>query len=115
MLQLNGKTVKAPSSFQVILSDLDADSTRNLNGELIRDRIGVKRKIEVEWSTLSPAECSAILSAVQDVFFPVTYPDPLSGKMDTRTMYVGDRTAPMLHYWGGVPRWESLKMNFIEK
>lgn len=115
MININGSEIKTPKSFQVTVSDIDGESNRNAQGELLRDRVAVKRKLECEWPPLNAADCSTLLKAVQDVFFDVTYPDPLEGKNITKTFYVGDRTAPVLLIKDGQVYWQSLKMNFIEQ
>ena len=114
MLSINGVAIATPKVFEVAVSDLDGESNRNANGELIRDRIAVKRKINLEWGPLTQAEIQTLLNAVSSVFFTVTFPDPMSGVI-TKTMYVGDRTAPAYQYVNGEVKWQGLKMNFIEK
>lgn len=114
MLSINGVAIATPKVFEVAVSDLDGESNRNANGELIRDRIAVKRKINLEWCPLTQAEIQTLLNAVSSVFFTVTFPDPMSG-MITKTMYVGDRTAPAYQYVNDEVKWQGLKMNFIEK
>ena len=81
---------------------------------MIRDRIAVKRKINLEWAPLSQSEISTLLTAVSGVFFTVTFPDPQDGLI-TKTMYVGDRTSPAYQFKNGEVKWSGLKMNFIEK
>lgn len=114
MLKVNGVVITTPSSLSVEISDLDGESNRNANGMLVRDRIAVKRKLNLEWKQLSQSEMSTLLRAVSNVFFTVTYIDPIEGEI-TKTMYVGDRSAPMYQCINGVAKWSSLKMNFIEK
>ncbi len=114
MLSINGVAIATPKVFEVAVSDLDGESNRNANGELIRDRIAVKRKINLEWGPLNQTEIQTLLNAVSSVFFTVTFPDPMSGVI-TKTMYVGDRTAPAYQYINGEVKWQGLKMNFIEK
>ena len=116
MLSINGGAIASPKSLEVTISDLDGESNRNANGELIRDRIGVKRKIALEWPPLTQSEISALLTAVSGVFFTVTFPDPQQGVV-TKTMYVGDITAPANVYDTKTKqfKWQGLKMNFIEK
>ena len=116
MLSINGVEIATPKSFEVAISDLDGESNRNANGEMIRDRIGVKRKITLEWPPLTQSEMSTLLTAVSGVFFTVTFPDPQQGVV-TKTMYVGDRTAPAYFYDTRIKqvKWSGLKMNFIEK
>ena len=114
MLSINGVAIATPKTFEATVSDLDGESNRNANGELIRDRIAVKRKLNLEWGPLSQSEIQTLLNAVSSVFFTVTFPDPQSGVI-TKTMYVGDRTAPAYQYIDGEVKWQGLKMNFIEK
>ena len=114
MITINGTSIKHPKSFSVDISDLDGESYRNAAGELIRDRIAVKRKLNCEWGPLSQAEISTILTTVTDVFFTVSYPDPITGTTSA-TFYVGDRSVPMYRNINGVILWEGLKMNFVQK
>lgn len=114
MIKINGVAIATPKTYEVTVSDLDGNSDRNANGQLIRDRIAVKRKINLEWAPLTQAESSELLNAVSDVFFTVEFPDPQLG-MISKTMYVGDRTTPAYSYVDGVIKWSGLKMNFIER
>lgn len=116
MIVVNGTEVAVPKSYKVTVSDIDGESNRNANGELVRDRIAVKRKLEMEWGPLDDSEISVLLKAVKDTFFEVTFPDPQEGIL-TKTMYVGDRSAPAYIYNKKTKqtKWEGLNMNFIEK
>ena len=114
MIKVNGVDIATPKVFEVSISDLDGESNRNANGDLIRDRIAVKRKINLEWQPLSQSEMQTLLNAVSSVFFTVNFPDPQLGLI-TKTMYVGDRTAPAYQYVNGELKWSGLKMNFIEQ
>lgn len=116
MIRINGVDIATPKSYEATVSDLDGESNRNANGELIRDRIAVKRKLNLEWGPLSQSEISTLFKAVSSVFFTVTFPDPELG-MTTKTMYVGDRTAPAYFFNKKTQeaKWSGLKMNFIEK
>lgn len=112
-LIINGVTVVAPKTFQVNLVDLDSENTsRNANGILIRDRIRQMRKLECEWGILTSTEISAILQAVNPTGVSVTYPDPYTGGNQTRTFYVGDRSAPAFDWNSG--KWQGLKMDLTE-
>lgn len=115
MLVINGVEIATPKTFQVDINDIDGETNRNAKGEMLRDRIAVKRKLNCEWPPLSEEECSELLKSVKDIFFQVTYPDPMEGRMLTKTFYVGDRSIPALSYIDGEMRWNGLKMNFIEK
>lgn len=113
-LIINGVSVVSPKSFQVGVQDIDGETGRNANGDMVRDRITTKRKLEIEWGMLTQSECSVILNAVSAVFFTVSYPDPISGQ-STRTFYVGDRTAPAYSFTNKFKPWSGLKFNLIER
>lgn len=116
MIKINGVAIATPKTFEVTVSDLDGESERNANGQLIRDRIAVKRKINLEWPPLTQNESSKLLNAVSDVFFVVEFPDPQLGII-SKTMYVGDRSVPAYFYDEKTKevKWQDLKMNFIER
>lgn len=114
MLILNGVVVPTPKSMSISINDIDAETGRNANGTIVRDRVAVKRKIECEWGMLTQEEMQTLLNAVTPVFFSVKYIDPQIGET-TKTMYVGDRTAPVYNFNSKFKLWSSLKMNFIEK
>lgn len=114
MIKINGVAIATPKIYEATVSDLDGESNRNAAGQLIRDRIAVKRKLNLEWGPLSQSEIAPILNAVSGVFFTVTFPDPQLGII-TKTMYVGDRTAPSYQYINEEVKWSGLKLNLIEK
>lgn len=116
MISINGVVIATPKSFQVDILDIDGETNRNSNGDIVRDRIATKRKIECEWPPLTQPEMSKLLKAVSGIFFTVTFPDPQLG-MITKTMYVGDRSAPAYCYDTKTKEvmWSGLKMNFIER
>lgn len=115
MYKVNGVAMPTPKSFTVNISDLDGESNRNANGDLIRDRIATKRKLEIEYPPLDPSDISLILKAISPVFISVEYPDPQEGRFITKTMYAGDKSSPMYSIINGQPKWSGLKFNLIEK
>lgn len=60
-LIINGVAVKPPKSFQVGIQDIDGETGRNANGDMVRDRITVKRKLDCEWGMLTQGEMSQLL------------------------------------------------------
>lgn len=115
MYRVNGVMMPDTKSFTVNIADLDGKSDRNADGELIRDRIGTKRKLEIEYPPLDPYEISLILKAISPVFVEVEFPDPQEGRFITKTMYAGDKSSPMFCIKDGKPKWSGLKFNLIEK
>lgn len=115
ILKINGVAIPDPSKFSVDIMDIDDETTRNAKGDLIRNRIAVKRKLNCQWGPCGNAEMSMILKAVRNPFFIVEYPDPMEGTRLTKTFYVGDRQMPVYSVIDGVVQWEGLSMNFIER
>ena len=115
MLVINGVEIATPKTFQVDINDIDGETNRNAKGEMLRDRIATKRKLNCEWPPLNEYVCSELLKSVKDIFFQVTYPHPMEGRMLGKTFYVGDRNVPALAIVNGEVIWKGVKMNFIEK
>jgi len=91
MLEINGVVMPAPLPYTVNMQDLDGSSGRAADGGMIRDRIGTKRSINLEWANVTNSEAALILSAVSPIFFTAIYDDPLEGENTVKTFYVGDR------------------------
>lgn len=115
-LTIGGVAQKTPKKFKVAIQDIDGETARNARGELLRDRVATKRKLDLEFPALTQTEISTLLNAVSSVFFSVTYQDPILG-MTTKTFYVGDRTTPMMRFGNGTTdlMWEGVSFNLIEK
>lgn len=115
---INGVPVPVnPSKFTAKVMDLDnaETTTRTADGTLRRDRIATKRAIEVEWPPLKWDDLSTILSAMSGEFFEFTYPDPMSGQIETRTVYAGDRSTPIAIIKNGVVLWDGLQVTLTEQ
>lgn len=115
MFKVNGVVMPTPKQFKVNISDLDGDTNRNANGDLFRDRIATKRKIEIEYPPLTPSDISKVLKAIAPVFVTVEFPDPQEGTTLTKQMYAGDKSAPVYSCTNGVVKWEGLTFNLIER
>lgn len=106
-----------PAQMQVEILDLDdaESTTRTADGTLNRDRVAVKRQVEMTFSALTMAQISALLKQMNAVFFDFTFPDPLAGSYITRTMYVGNRPASIPFERDGETYWDGLKITLTEK
>ena len=116
LLTIGITEIKTPSEMQVDIGDIDGESIRNAKGDLLRDRISVKRKVSCKFPPMTQMEMSILLNEVTSVFFSMTYQDPILG-MTTKTFYVGDRSSPIYRYGSGGTEilWEGLSMEFIEQ
>jgi len=118
LLKINGEEIASyPSKFTVSVMDLDdaETTTRTADGTLSRDRIATKRQIEMGWPALTWEKLSAVLTAMQDEFFEFYYPDPMTGQYETKTMYVGNRQAPVAIEKNGVIWWNELQLTLTEQ
>lgn len=116
--KINGTQVPVtPKSLVITSMDIDSEEAtkRTANGTLIRDRITTKRKIEIEWGLLKWSEVSTILNLVKDIFFDVTYPDPMTGQYETKTFYCANRPAGAVIEKDNTIYWADIKLSLIEK
>lgn len=119
MIKINGVDLPTtPSSLRVLSMDLDSaeGSGRTADGQGYRDRIraGV-RKLELAFGILSWSEVSTIYQLMENEYFEVTYPDPYSGKFETKVFNVGDRDAAFAVSRGNDICWAGLKYNLVER
>ena len=116
LISINGASVPSPDTYEVTISDLDASANRSGNGTLFRDRIAVKRTINMGWTQLTAAELSQILTAVSPVFFAVTYLDPQLNALSAGTFYVSDRTqAVAIKQSDGSYKWGNVSFSLVER
>lgn len=118
LIAINGiELVKYPNKFSVKVMDLDdgETTTRTADGRLTRDRITVKRQIEMAWPPLQWEVLSELMQAMQDEFVQITYPDPMTGQQETKSFYAGDRTAPVALERNGVMWWQGLEVTLTEE
>lgn len=113
-MKINGVKIKTPQEMQVTINDIDGETTRNARGDMVRDRIAVKRKISLKFPPLTDGEIQTILRATADEFFNVEYIDPLEGQT-AKTFYVSDRTAPIYSRHKNFRYWKDLSFNLIER
>lgn len=117
LLKVNGADMPAPLTIQPSILDLDSEegTGRNQAGDAFRDRIAVKRTLEVSWGPLTKTEMSLLLKAISPQTFELTYPDPQEGDFKTITAKSGDRTVPLLVDLGNDDwMWGSFSVKFTE-
>lgn len=115
---LDGNYLPEPAHGGAIFSVQDVDSAetgRNQNGEMIRERVAIKIKWQLTFPPLNRAKCSALLNALSGVTFEFSYPDPYKATgLTTKTCYVGDRTTPIYSTASGMPMWENMSFSIVE-
>jgi len=89
-----GDTKFYPASVTWGEQDVSApEAGRTLDAVMHKMLVARKVKLTVSWQNVDEYEAKKILNAVRQETFNVTYHDPLTMKMTTKTMYVGDRSA----------------------
>ena len=117
VLTVSGIALPTPDTVKYSLQDLSSQggSGRTQSGIMYKDKVAQKRKLECEWSHLSPAEGRLLLSTVnQTIMMSVQYFDPLSQEYETRTFYVGDRSVDFISLKSG-QEYCNISFNFIEQ
>jgi len=116
VLMVNGAAMPTPAAMKINIFDVSSTADRNASGNVVIDRVGTKRKLELRWAHLEPDQLQALLAAVNaQVFFTAEYPDPQTGGMRAMTCYCGDRAVGVLRMEGGRPVWTDVEMNWIER
>lgn len=117
-LAINGYELPPPKRGVSVIVTTVVNSGRDANGAVVGQRVGRDQyKIDgLEWPWLSAAQWKAILNAMSNFFFDVTFQDPVSGAPKTVQMYCGDRQGEP--YWvddAGHPTWyRDCKVNLID-
>ena len=111
------RVAKSPKTFSVTTMDLDnGESTvRTADGTLTRDRIAVKKQLEITFPTMNASQMSSVLNSMSGVFFPVTYPDPQAGGNVTKTFYAGNRSSPAALKKNDILYWGEMSVTLIER
>ena len=115
---ISGSNVVTPKELSVSIQTLDSGSGgRNANGDMVRDILGRKTKLDVKWGPLEISEVSLILRLIDSAFFTVRYFDPQEAGLITKTFYCGDRVVPV-YSWNekfSKMMWQGLSVSLIEK
>ena len=98
------------------LYDVSAsDSGRTQDTIMHKNRVGRKRKLNLSWSSPTPAEAKEILTAFAPEYFNVSYFDPLVGAEVTKNFYCGDQSAPVKIWSVGNKLYENISLDVIER
>ncbi len=113
MFAVNGSYLPDPSALTWGLQDVSApDAGRDESSTMHKMRVAQKRTYQVEWKMTNPLETAQILTAVNPETFTVTAWDAMDGQYETRTYYVGDRSAPFQQWHSGVDGQLFTKISF---
>ncbi len=99
-------------------SDIDAgeDVTRTMTGELRRNRVATKVRLDVTCRPLKSGEANLILNLILPVFVRVRYYDPQDGRVVEKEMYANNNPASFAVIGkDGTEWWDGIEFPLIEK
>ena len=103
----------SPSKYELQSIYIDADSERNASGNLIRNVVNKKYKIQLEFPPMKATKMKALLSLLDNTSMTVEYYDQKSDTYRTGTFYAGDLiTSPLFKKDEIV--YDGFKINLIE-
>lgn len=114
--KIGEKTIKAPSEITVSSEILDKEE-RTVDGTMVVDIIGVKRKADVSWEYLSKEDMAILADACRhDKFTTVSFHDGATGQLISMKARAEGLTY-MPHYdWAKSKlMWKSVTVSFKEK
>ena len=114
--RVNGIAIKAPTEITISPENLDK-AERTMDGTMVVDVIGTKRKIDVNWEYLSKEDMTTLANATKNSAFTiVTFHDKLTGALITMTAR-GEGLTYSPHYnWSkGTLLWKSVAITFKER
>ena len=116
MIMVDGVKMPCPSSFSWGLQDVSASESGRTDDTIMhKNRVAQKRKISLGWNAKDWKVTSKILKAFNPEYIQVRYPDMMSGNYETRTFYVGNRSAPVKCWWVGNQLIEQVSFDIIER
>ena len=114
LVEINGVALPIPSSYSVGVMDI-TNAERNALGTMLIERIAQKNKISLAWSYLSGDGMATVLTRVDPITFNVKYLNPKTNSNTTGSFYCGDRNAGMIDFLDGVPRYNDVSFELIER
>lgn len=108
----------APGGVKWTRADVDgAAAGRMLDASMTRDRIAIKRRLDITCRALTFSEMSVVLSLIEPEFVSVTYTDPTAGSVVNRTFYSNNFSLTLSTFkWpDGTEMWTGLSFPLIEK
>lgn len=111
----DGVQIKDPTEYSVNLATTSTASSGRTQKLVMKNVVvGTVQSYSFKWKTLTPAEMSAILTAVLDKpKFTATYFDIVRGAWTTGDFYATTFNAPCKILKEGIECWDELSFNII--
>lgn len=93
-----------------------SDAGRDLTGQLRRNRISTKIRLDITCRLLTSAEAHIVLSAIMPEYVSVRYYDPEAGGVVTKIMYANNNPASFqLRKPDGTVWWSGITFPLVER
>ena len=114
-MKINGTTIVTPSSIDYHLEDVDGESTTNVLGDTLVDRLATKRSLGFKWTGLTESEGAQLISLTEPTFFTVTYFEPQTATETTKTFRATSRTIQFYSLSEDLPRYSEITLEVRER
>ena len=97
-------------------NDIDGPNAgRNMSGEMIRDRVSTKIRLDITCRPLLGYEHQALLNLLMPEFVTVTYDDPLYGRV-SKIMYANNHSSEYcIKKRNGREYWHNVSFPLVER
>ena len=114
--RINSKTVKAPKSISFSFESLDKEE-RTMDGTMVVDIIGQKRKINASWDYLPKTDMKTLADEINSSpFVTVSAHDNSTGELVTITGRAKDFKYEPYYEWSKSRLvWKSVSVDFVER
>lgn len=114
--RINGKTFKAPAEITISPEHLDK-AERTMDGTMVIDIIGTKKKVDMSWNYLSKEELQILSSETgSDRFSDIAFHNSQTGELETIRARAENLTYMPYYDWvNGRLMWKSVSISFKEK
>ena len=114
--KISGKKIKAPTELSISPEILDK-AERTVDGTMVVDIIGTKRRVDVSWEYLSKEDMTTLTKAIgSDKFTVIEFRDTATSNMVTMTARSEGLTyAPHYDWAKSRLMWKSVSVSFTER
>ena len=103
----------AETAFKLHLRDISAvGAGRNQAYKMNKKRVGQEIDAELEYTNLTNAETSTLLSAFNPEYVTIVYRDPKAGSNQTKVFYISDRDIDAGQL---ATHWKTITFGFIQQ
>lgn len=113
---INGKSIKAPKEMTISPEHLDK-AERTMNGTMVIDIIGTKKKVDVSWEYLSKDDMKILATeSGSDKFSEISFHDEKTGELIQMTAKAESLTYTPYYDWVKAQLiWKSVSVTFKER